>query len=142
VAALLDVNVLVAVLVPEHGHHDAALAWFAAHASNGWATCAVTELGVVRVCAQLPGGPWLPERTTDHLLILASAWRAHEFWTDASSPAMMAEVRECQTAKQVTDRYLLGLARRNGGAVVTFDGGLKTYGGDDVVHLPPARRPS
>ena len=59
---LLDVNVLVALLVPEHQHHDAAIEWFAAEANQGWATCAVTELGVIRVCALLPGGPWPPEQ--------------------------------------------------------------------------------
>ena len=56
--SLLDVNVLVALLVPEHEHHASAQDWFAHEAViDGWATCAVTELGVIRVCAQLPGGP-------------------------------------------------------------------------------------
>jgi predicted nucleic acid-binding protein len=41
---LLDVNVLVALLVPEHQHHDAAIEWFAAEANQGWATCAVQSL--------------------------------------------------------------------------------------------------
>jgi hypothetical protein len=49
VGSLLDVNVLVALLVPEHEHHAAAQDWFAREAgSNGWATCAVGELGVIR----------------------------------------------------------------------------------------------
>ena len=51
---LFDVNVLVALLVPEHEHHATAMAWFATEARHGWATCGVTELGVIRVRAQLP----------------------------------------------------------------------------------------
>lgn len=44
--ALLDVNV-VALFQPEHVHHDLAHDWFAAHRRDGWATCPVTEAGVV-----------------------------------------------------------------------------------------------
>jgi len=46
VVGLLDVNVLVALLVPEHQHHSAAIEWFTTNGDQGWATCAVTELGV------------------------------------------------------------------------------------------------
>jgi predicted nucleic acid-binding protein len=57
VVGLLDVNVLVALFVTDHEHHELALNWFATHAATGgWATCAVTGLGVIRVCAQLSGG--------------------------------------------------------------------------------------
>lgn len=90
---LLDVNVLVALLVPEHQHHAAALEWFPTEGHSGWATCAVTELGVIRVCAQLPGGPWHPETTADRLLLLTAASREYEFWPDVIAPATMAEVR-------------------------------------------------
>jgi uncharacterized protein len=107
VVGLLDVNVLVALLVPEHEHHAAAMEWFTTAAHQGWATCGVTELGVIRVCAQLPGGPWGPEATADRLLLLTAASRAYEFWPDALSPAAMPEVRSAHTGKQITDRYLL-----------------------------------
>jgi predicted nucleic acid-binding protein len=94
VADLLDVNVLVALLVPEHQHHAAATTWFAAHAATeGWATCALTELGVIRVCAQLPGGAWGPQTTADRLLLLSAVVRNSKFWSDALSPATMPEVR-------------------------------------------------
>jgi predicted nucleic acid-binding protein len=49
----------------------------------------------------------------------------------------MAEVRGATTAKQITDRYLLGLARRHGGRLITFDRGLAAAGGDDVKCLLP-----
>lgn len=136
--SLLDVNVLVALFVPEHEHHAIALDWFATKATEaGWATCAVTELGVIRVCAQLPGGDWPPETTVDRLLMLTVANRAYVWWPDAVSPAVLPEVRAATTGKQVTDRYLLGLARRNAGQLVTFDRALAAFGGPDVVCLLP-----
>jgi predicted nucleic acid-binding protein len=92
---------------------------------------------VIRVCAQLPGGHWPPETTADRLLLLTAASREYEFWPDAISPATMAEVRGATTAKQITDRYLLGLARRHGGRLITFDRGLAAAGGDDVKCLLP-----
>lgn len=133
---LLDVNVLVALLVPEHVHHAAAMAWFTTEATqHGWATCAVTELGVIRVCAQLPGGYWPPETTADRLLLLTATSHEYVFWPDAVSPAAMPEVRTASTGKQITDRYLLGLARRHGGRLITFDRPLAATGGSDVVCL-------
>ena len=50
----------------------------------------------------------------------------------------MPEVRTASTGKQITDRYLLGLARRHGGRLITFDRALAAAGGSDVVCLLPA----
>lgn len=137
--ALLDVNVLVALFVQEHQYHALALNWFATNAATGgWATCAVTELGAIRVCAQLPGGDWLPETSADRLLMLTASSREYVWWPDAVSPAVLPEVRSGGKAKHVTDRYLLGLARRNGGQLVTFDRALAAVGGRDVICLSPA----
>jgi len=139
VVSLLDVNVLVALLVPEHEHHRLAVDWFAREAiTDGWATCAVTELGVIRVCAQLSGGRMFPEATADRLLMLTVSNRPHTWWPGIASPALMAEVRSAATAKQVTDGYLLGLARRNGGRIVTFDRALAATGGTDAACLLPS----
>jgi toxin-antitoxin system PIN domain toxin len=137
VVSLLDVNVLIALLVPEHEHHVRAVDWLAGDAIvNGWATCTVTELGVIRVCAQLPGGAWLPETTARALLVLAASSPGYVWWADVVSPALLEEVRSAATGKQVTDRYLLGFARRNGGQVATFDRALGMFGGGVVCLLP------
>lgn len=135
-AGLLDVNVLVALLVPTHEHHALARRWVGSiGAVEGWATCPLTELGVIRVCAQLPVGGRPPRATVDALLQLRVSSPGHLFWPDAFSPAIMLELRQAETARQVTDRYLLGLARRNHGRVITCDHGLAVAGGEDVVHL-------
>jgi len=41
-------------------------------------------------------------------------------------------------AKQIADRYLLGLARRHGGRLITFDRALAVTGDSDMVCLLPA----
>ena len=56
--ALLDVNVLIALLDPQHVHHDPAHHWFAEHSSAGWATCPLTQNGVLRIL----GHPRYPNR--------------------------------------------------------------------------------
>lgn len=140
---LLDVNALVALLVPTHEHHMRARRWVLTEgATAGWATCPLTELGVIRVCAQLPVGARPPRETVDALLQFRVSTPGHVFWPDAVSPATMIELRQTETARQVTDRYLLGLARRFGGRVVTCDHGLVVAGGDDVINLlgqPPEK---
>lgn len=135
-AGLLDVNVLVALLVTTHEHHILARQWVTSRgASEGWATCPLTELGVIRVCAQLPIGSRKPRATADALLQIRVSSPGHIFWPDAVSPAIMFELRQAETARQVTDRYLLGLARRYRGQLVTCDHALVVAGGDDVINL-------
>jgi toxin-antitoxin system PIN domain toxin len=136
VIALLDVNVLVALLVPTHEHHVAARRWVTTRgAADGWATCPLTELGVIRVCAQLSAGARPPRLTSNVLLQLRVSSPGYRFWPDVKSPATMAEVRQADTARQVTDRYLLGLARRYGGVLLTCDRALAAAGGSDAVDL-------
>jgi len=45
--ALLDVKLLVALFDPDHVHHEAAHGWFAGARSGGWATCPLTENGLL-----------------------------------------------------------------------------------------------
>lgn len=82
-------------------------------------------------------GAWPPETTADRLLLLTATSREYVWWPDAVSPIMLPEVRAAVTAKQVTDRYLLGLARKNGGQLATFDRALAAFGGGDIVCLLP-----
>jgi len=46
---LLDVNVLIALLWPPHEAHARTQRWFATNADQGWATCAMTQAGFVRI---------------------------------------------------------------------------------------------
>lgn len=122
--ALLDVNVLVALFDPDHVHHDVAHDWFADQRRRGWATCPVTENGVIRVLSN--GAYGLEGYRPADLLGMLRTFRAsgdHVFWSDSVSltdervfaPAFLAAHR------QVTDVYLLGLAATMNGCLATFD---------------------
>ena len=123
-AALLDVNLLVALFDPDHVHHELAHDWFADNHASGWATCAVTENGFVRVLAN-PGYGAGISRPAElvHRLHLFCASGHHVFWADSISlqdkkifnPAFIRGHR------QVSDVYLLGLAKKMGGCLATFD---------------------
>ena len=50
--ALLDINVVIALLDQGHVLHRAATRWLEREIQHGWATCPITENGVVRIMAQ------------------------------------------------------------------------------------------
>jgi hypothetical protein len=64
--ALLDVNVLIALLDQRHVQHEQAHGWFAAAQANGWATCPLTQNAVLRILGQ-PRYPNSPGPTHRHL---------------------------------------------------------------------------
>jgi hypothetical protein len=127
--ALLDVNVLVALFDPDHVHHDAAHDWFADSRDHGWATCPITENGLVRILSNPRYSPVAesPPRIVDRLRRFCAS-RDHLFWSD--DVALIDRRRFVAGApvshKQITDVYLLGLARRHGGRLATFDRTIPT----------------
>lgn len=122
--ALLDVNVLVALFFPDHVHHELAHDWFADHRHHGWATCPLTENGFIRVACQQPAGDGLlrPTDGVDHLRRFCAS-KGHRSWQDAVSlqDASLFAPQFIRGHGQITDVYLLGLARKMGGRLVTFD---------------------
>lgn len=125
--ALLDVNVLVALFDPDHVHHEPAHEWFAANRKAGWATCPITENGLVRILSN-PAYTVTHEtpRTVIGRLEVFCASGEHVFWQDDFSlrdPKVFHQPSPA-TYRQLTDVYLLGLAKRKGGRLATFDGGI------------------
>lgn len=121
---LLDVNVLIALIDSHHVFHDRAHRWFSAEGEAGWATCPITENGAIRVLghARYPEGPGRPGAAA---ALVAGLCRhpGHAFWHDDISLLSTDDVRldAIATAAQVTDTYLLALARSRGGRLATFD---------------------
>jgi toxin-antitoxin system PIN domain toxin len=137
--ALLDVNVLIALLDADHTLHGSASTWFAAHASQGWASCPITENGCVRIMSH-PGYPnSLPAASIIERLAEARASRYHEFWPDDISllDAQVAHSARIHGPRQVTDIYLLALAVRQAGRFVTFDAAVSRDAviGSNASHL-------
>ena len=124
--ALLDVNVLVALLDAAHVHHRVATRWLAANVRLGWASCALTQNGCVRILS-MPGyrNAQSPQAVGERLGA-ALAGSSHQFWPDAVSLLEPGLVRwdHVLSSRQVTDAYLLALAVSHGGRLLTLDRGI------------------
>ncbi len=122
--ALLDVNLLVALFDPDHVHHDLAHDWFADLGSRGWATCPLTENGFIRVTTNsaYASPPLRPLDAIERLRAFRKSGK-HHYWPDAVSlsDARLFNPSHIRGHRQVTDIYLLGLAKHAGGALATFD---------------------
>jgi hypothetical protein len=126
VRALLDVNVLIALLDSDHVSHDTATAWFEKNARRGWASCPITQNGCVRIMCH-PGYPNAPSaRTVIERLAAAAASEVHEFWPDDVSllDQTTFDPSRIHGPRQITDLYLLALAVKHNGRLVTFDGAI------------------
>ena len=144
-AALLDINILTALLWPTHEHHDVAHRWFAGRGNAPWATCSLSQLGFVRVVSN-PAFSRDALSPVEALALLAEnlAHAAHEFWTDSQQvpPAVKGMEARLQGHQQLTDAYLLALAHRRKGVLATFDRGLRALAGDEfssAVEIVPTR---
>ena len=121
--ALLDVNVLIALLDADHTLHSRATTWFGSHAQSGWASCPITQNGCIRIMSH-PGYPnGLPVRVVAERLMQASSSSLHEFWADDISllDAGVVDSARIHGPRQLSDIYLLALAVGHKGCFVTFD---------------------
>jgi toxin-antitoxin system PIN domain toxin len=122
---MLDVNVIIALLDPDHAFHERAHEWWAANERAGWASCPITENGVIRIMSN-PGYSSATRFTpTDLIAGLRTFVREtdHRFWpADVSlrdDSAVLAS--RLHGSRQVTDLYLLALSVKHGGRLATFD---------------------
>jgi uncharacterized protein len=121
--ALLDVNVLLALMDRDHVHHGAALQWWRSERDDGWASCPLTQNGFVRISCQgnFPGRPTVAQAIEQLRRQMAES--NHVFWPDGISITdnHIFDQKYLLGAKQITDVYLLGVAVKNGGRLITFD---------------------
>ena len=126
---LLDVNVLIALIDPVHVGHNAAHAWFLGTGAESWATCPITENGLLRIVGnpRYPNSVGSPAACAPILAGLVGL-PGHVFWADAISLGDhgLVDARLITTPGQVTDSYLLALAVSNGGKLATLDRRLST----------------
>lgn len=124
--ALLDVNLLVALAWPNHVHHQPARTWFAQHATSGWVTTPVTEVGFVRVSSNPRVIPTaVTPRTAMAVLSRMCGVGEHRFWPDSARLVdARIDLSRLATHRQVTDAHLVVAAAALGGRLVTFDAGV------------------
>lgn len=121
--ALLDVNVLIALLDAAHVHHRVARTWLESNIEAGWASCPLTQNGCIRIMSQ-PGypGAQAPGAVAARLAEAAGTqW--HEFWPADLNSLETGELdwNQVLSSRQFTDAYLLALAVKHSGCLVTLD---------------------
>lgn len=129
---LLDANVLIALLVADHVHHDAAEEWLAGTAGR-FATCPITEGSLVRLLIR----EGQSAETTKAVMSAVAGDSRHEFWP-ADLPYRDVSMKGVIGHRQVTDAYLAQLARTHGCRLASFDQGLAKLH-DDIVDLIPTQ---
>ncbi len=127
--ALLDVNVLVALLDDAHIHHIEATAWLARNLRHGWASCPLTQNGCLRILSLPRYLNRQAPREVAARLAEAVADPSHAFWPDSLSLLDGARVSwdHVLGTRQITDVYLLALAVSHGGRLVTFDRAISLH---------------
>mgnify|MGYP006337831611 FL=1 len=137
--ALLDVNVLIALLDAAHIHQQRASQWLEQSLHHGWASCPLTQNGCLRIMAQPAYPQALPLAAVAQRLGQAAATPAHLFIADDYSLLDADSLHWPQLLghRQVTDAYLLGLAVRHGCRFVSFDArvNLAAVPGAKAEHL-------
>lgn len=114
---LLDANVLIALTVAEHEHHERAAGWLA-HAGD-FAVCPIVEGALVRFLLRMGESVATAVAVLDGVRSAAHC----SFWPDSIS-YLDVTTDSVQGHRQVTDAYLAGLARARGGTLATFDRAL------------------
>jgi uncharacterized protein len=137
--ALLDLNVLIALLDQGHVLHRTATRWLEREIGHGWATCPITENGVVRIMAQPAYPNPQPAALVAERLAEACRHPSHGFWPEPISLLQEGLIRweRLLGPRQITDAYLLALAVHHGGRFVSFDQriSLELVPGASAAHL-------
>ena len=130
---LLDGNILIGAMLPDHVHHGRVHRWLATIQDDAFATCPITEGSLLRM----------------HMIhardkSAAAAWSAlasvrahagHLFWPENFSYSEISPTR-LSGHRQVTDAWLAELARRKGGKPATLDEALFALWPDVTVLIP------
>lgn len=126
---LLDVNVLIALLDPAHLDHHRTHDWFAREGAASFATCPLTQNGVLRILGnpRYPGSPGTPAAVAP-MLQSVTQLPGHAFWPDDLSLLDRGLVDPARLAShsRLTDDYLLALAASHRARLATLDRRLKS----------------
>lgn len=123
---LLDSNVLIALATPDHTGHAYATAWMKRH-SRDFATCPITQGALIRFYMQFGRDATIAKAKS--LLSRITHLPRHTFWPDSIS-CLEIPGKGVVGYRQVTDAYLIALARTNGGLLATMDEALVAVHGD------------
>jgi toxin-antitoxin system PIN domain toxin len=135
---LLDTNVLIPLLWPLHAEQGKVREWFKAVAADSFATCSLTQAGFLRItCSPAIVGERYELSDARALLLEFTNWSGHAFWPTTLSffEATASFERRMHGPKQITDAYLLGIAKHHGGKLATLDKAVKSLAGPEFGDL-------
>jgi toxin-antitoxin system PIN domain toxin len=129
---LLDLNSLIALGDPDHQSHQAMQTWFQTSGKDDWGVCPLTEAGFVRVTTNPAYRP--ASRTIAQATAILSDFATHpgyRYWPISTTWAALTAPFSSRLLghQQVTDAYLLGLAVKGNGVLVTFDKAIRYLAG-------------
>jgi toxin-antitoxin system PIN domain toxin len=133
---LLDVNLLFVLHQPLHPEYNLVNEWFLHRPDKTFATCPMTQSGMMRLLLQGVAGldPFDMQEAHDALQHFVQQ-PGHVFWPD--TPAYLDATKSLfarmQGHRQTTDAYLLGLAVHNHGKLATLDRGILHLAGKEFV---------
>lgn len=121
--ALFDLNVLISLFDTQHVHYMKAHHWWAQNRSPGWASCPFTQNGFLRILSQPSYKFPVPLSKAFRDLREVTERDDHAFWPDDISllDERVINRERIFGPKQLTDIYLLALAVKHNGRLVTFD---------------------
>ena len=127
---LLDVNVLIALTEQGHIHHQTVMKWFNTPGLD-WGLCAFSEAGLLRVTANSNVGRVSVSEASEILKALEMN-PGYRYWPITVSWSSLAEpfCERIYGHQQITDAYLLGLAIKENGVLVTLDKAFKFLAGE------------
>jgi toxin-antitoxin system PIN domain toxin len=129
---LLDGNMLIAISLSGHVHHQPAATWLGNHPGS-YVTTPITQGTLLRTVIRLGA------TATEALEVLESLTQTgrHVFWPD-TEPFTRSVLTDVTGHADVTDAYLAALARTHGARLVTLDSRLGERH-QDVVEVIPTR---
>ena len=133
---LLDVNVLIALSLSNHQHHQSANRWF--DRGRDWATTPLTESSYLRLLTneKVVGYPVTPADARAALLQMRAV-AGHRFVADTTSLSEpRISLQPLVGTRQVTDFHLVNLAAIESLQLATFDRSLRrSLAPDDQQHV-------
>jgi uncharacterized protein len=124
--ALFDISILLALLDQDHIHHERARSWWARQRHHGWASCPLSQNGFVRIISQKTYARSKPIGEAFAMMQRATTRPDHQFWPDDLSllDTTLIDHSRALSPRHLTDVYLLALAVKHGGRLVTLDTGI------------------
>lgn len=138
---LYDLNLLFALVADDHPHHSSVLSWKGNRDGYAFATCSVTEFGLIRLLMNAR----LSKNSVNGIMAVNLIKEIHsnplhsylDRLPSVTASGFDEVLQGVRGYRQVTDAYLIALAKTNGCKLATLDRKLLDIFGDEYLELVP-----